>query len=50
MRIMYNMNELAFEAMLENMKHTSNGNPFAKFAVDSMYYEYNLKSATALIR
>ena len=38
---MYNMNELAFEAMLENMKHTSNGNPFAKLTIDSKSYEYN---------
>ena len=38
---MYNMNELAFEAMLENLKHTSNGNPFAKLTIDSMSYEYN---------
>ena len=38
LRIMYNLNELAFEAMLENMKHTSNGNPFAQFAVDSFSF------------
>ena len=38
---MYNLNELAFEAMLENLKQINNGNPFMKLAVDSMSYEYN---------
>lgn len=38
---MYNLNELAFEAMLENVKQIYNGNPFMKLAVDSMSYEYN---------
>ena len=47
---MYNLNELAFEAMLENLKHTSNGNPFAKFAVDSMSYEYNRQQYNDCIR
>lgn len=47
---MYNMNELAFEAMLKNMKHTSNGNPFAKFAVDSMSYEYNRQQYNDFLR
>ena len=35
------MNELAFEAMLENLKHASNSNPFAKLTIDSMSYEDN---------
>lgn len=38
---MYNLNELAFEAMLENVKRLSNGNPFMKLAVDKLSYEYN---------
>ncbi len=50
LRIMYNMNELAFEAMLENMKHTSNGNPFAKLTIDSMSYEYNRQQYNDCIR
>ena len=47
---MYNMNELAFEAMLENMKHTSNGNPFAKLTIDSMSYEYNWQQYNDCLR
>ena len=47
---MYNMNELAFEAMLENMKHTSNGNPFAKLTIDSMSYEYNRQQYNDCLR
>ena len=47
---MYNLNELAFEAMLENLKHTSNGNPFAKLAIDSMSYEYNRQQYNDCIR
>ena len=35
---MYNLNELAFEAMLENVKQIYNGNPFMKLAVDIMSY------------
>jgi hypothetical protein len=50
LRIMYNLNELAFEAMLENLKHTSNGNPFAKFAVDSFSYEYNRQQYNDCLR
>ena len=50
LRIMYNMNELAFEAMLENMKHTSNGNPFAKLTIDSMSYEYNRQQYNDCLR
>lgn len=38
---MYNLNELAFEAMLENAKRASNGNPFMQLAVDKLSYEYN---------
>ena len=38
---MYNLNELAFEAMLENAKQAYNGNPFMKLAVDKLSYEYN---------
>ena len=38
---MYNLNELAFETMLENAKQINNCNPFMKFAVDSLSYEYN---------
>lgn len=38
---MYNLNELAFEAMLENAKQNSNGNPFSRGVVDSISYEYN---------
>ena len=47
---MYNMNELAFEAMLENLKHTSNGNPFAKLTIDSMSYEYNRQQYNDCLR
>ena len=38
---MYNLNELAFETMLENAKQAYNGNPFMKLAVDKLSYEYN---------
>ena len=38
---MYNFNELAFEAMLESIKQANNGNPLAKFTIDSVSYEYN---------
>ena len=38
---MYNLNELTFEAMLENVKRNSNGNPAMKIAVDGVSYEYN---------
>jgi len=38
---MYNLNELAFEAMLENAKQAYNGIPFMKLAVDKLSYEYN---------
>lgn len=38
---MYYLNELAFEAMLENIKQAYNGNPFMKLAVDKLSYEYN---------
>ena len=47
---MYNLNELAFETMLENLKHASNGNPFAKFAVDSFSYEYNRQQYNDCLR
>ena len=47
---MYNLNELAFEAMLENLKHASNGNPFAKFTVDSFSYEYNRQQYNDCLR
>ena len=47
---MYNMNELAFEAMLENLKHASNGNPFAKLTIDSMSYEYNRQQYNDCLR
>ena len=36
---MHNLNELAFEAMPEDVKQIYNGNPFMKLAVDSMSYE-----------
>ena len=38
---MYDLNELAFEAMLENAKQAYNGNPFMKLAVDKLSYEYS---------
>lgn len=38
---MYNLNELAFEAMLENAKQINNGNPLMKLTIDSLSYEYN---------
>jgi len=47
---MYNLNELAFEAMLENLKHTNNGNPFAKLTIDSMSYEYNRQQYNDCLR
>ena len=34
---MYNLNELAFEAMLENLKHINNGNPFMELVVDNIF-------------
>ena len=47
---MYNLNELAFEAMLENLKQVNNGNPFAKLAVDSVSYEYNRQQYNDCLR
>ncbi len=47
---MYYLNELAFEAMLENVKQIYNGNPFMKLAVDSMSYEYNRAQYNDCIR
>ena len=47
---MYNLNELAFEAMLENLKHASNGNPFAKLTIDSFSYEYNRQQYNDCLR
>ena len=38
---MYNLNELAFEAMLENAKRASEGIPFLKLALDKLSYDYN---------
>ena len=38
---MYNLNELAFGAMLEQAKQSFNGNPIMKLAVDKLSYEYN---------
>jgi len=38
---MYNLNELAFEAMLENWKQANNGNPVEMMAIDCISYEYN---------
>ncbi len=50
LRIMYSLNELAFEAMLENAKQINNGNPFMKLAVDSISYEYNRAKYNDCIR
>ena len=47
---MYNLNELAFEAMLENLKQLSKGNPFTKLAVDRVSYEYNRSQYNDCIR
>ena len=47
---MYNLNELAFEAMLVYLKQTSNGNPLAKLAIDSMSYEYNRQQYNDCLR
>ena len=47
---MHNLNELAFEAMLEDVKQIYNGNPFMKLAVDSMSYEYNRAQYNDCIR
>jgi hypothetical protein len=49
-KYMYYLNELAFEAMLENVKQIYNGNPFMKLAVDSMSYEYNRAQYNDCIR
>ena len=38
---MYKLNELAFEAMLENSKQAYSGNHFMKLAIDKLSYEYN---------
>lgn len=47
---MYNLNELAFEAMLENLKHINNGNPFMELVVDNISYEYNRAQYNDCIR
>ena len=47
---MYNLNELAFEAMLENLKRLSNGNPFMKLAIDGVSYEYNREQYNDCLR
>ena len=47
---MYNLNELAFEAMLENVKQMNNGNPFMELSVDSMSYEFNRAQYNEFIR
>lgn len=35
---MYNLNEFAFEALLENVKQIYNSNPFVMLAVDKLSY------------
>ena len=47
---MYNLNELAFEAILENVKQLSNGNPFMKLAIDRVSYEYNREQYNDCLR
>lgn len=47
---MYNLNELAFETMLENIKKTNNGNPSIRLSIDSMSYEYNKSQYNDCIR
>lgn len=47
---MYNLNELAFEAMLEQAKRASNGNPILKLAVDRVSYEYNRQQYNDCLR
>ena len=47
---MYNLNEFAFEAMLENVKQLSNGNPFMKLAVNKLSYEYNREQYNDCLR
>lgn len=47
---MYNLNELAFEAMLKNAKQINNDNPFIKLAVDTISYEYNRAQYNDCIR
>ena len=38
---MYNLNELAFEAMLENAKQISNGNPIIRLAIGHIAASYS---------
>lgn len=38
---MYNLNELAFETMLEQVKQENKGNPFIESFIDKMSYEYH---------
>lgn len=47
---MYNLNELAFEAMLENAKQISNGNPIKRLAIDSLSYEHNREQYNDCLR
>lgn len=47
---MYNLNELAFEAMLEQAKRASKGNPILKLAVDRVSYEYNRQQYNDCLR
>lgn len=47
---MYNLNELAFEAMLEKAKQENKGNLFIKRIIDSISYEYNRKQYNDCLR
>ena len=47
---MYKLNELAFEAMLENAKRNSNGNPAMRITVDGLSYEYNREQYNDCLR
>lgn len=47
---MYKLNELAFEAMLENIKQRCNGNPLMKVAIDKLSYEYNRQQYNDCLR
>ncbi|GEM_PF-2187385 len=47
---MYNLNELAFETMLEQVKQENKGNPFAECAIDKISYEYHRQQYNDCLR
>lgn len=47
---MYNLNELVFEAMLEQAKSENKSNPFAESLIDKMSYEYHRQQYNDCLR